>query len=51
MNPPSKIRPKSHDYLLSFAMQLSKLMDETNLKIEDVERAIEIIKVSRVSSR
>lgn len=47
MNPPIKLRPKPRDYLLSLAMQLSKLMAEKNLKIEDVERAIEIIKVSR----
>lgn len=46
MNPPSKIRPLTRDYLLNLAMQLSKLMDEKNLKIEDVERAIEIIKIS-----
>lgn len=46
MNPPSKIRPLTRDYLLSLAMQISKLMNEQNIKIEDVERAIEIIKIS-----
>ncbi|WP_176701534.1 hypothetical protein [Gilliamella sp. wkB195] len=47
MNPPVRVRPKPRNYLLSLAMQISKLMDEQNIKIEDVERAIEIIKISR----
>lgn len=46
MNPPVRVRPKPRNYLLSLAMQISKLMNEQNIKIEDVERAIEIIKIS-----
>lgn len=44
MNPPSKIRPRPRDYLLSLAMQLSKLMDDQELEIDDLEQAIKLIK-------
>lgn len=43
--PPHK-RSKPPYYLLNIAQQISKMTCDQNLKIQDIEKAVEIIKLS-----